>query len=150
MPSSFEHLWTEVKRLQCLQFLQHFQSMCLYYVFPRCHVAEDKKDQVQNPSGYLKLIWKKGCGFGWILVVKRGISRDPPGLIYLGQYRSVDHRPRYTPKKIHNPQHDAIPKGSLFLFLHAIFHREPESAVSPSGVNKWFGIRDDIISTVCT
>lgn len=56
MPSSFEHLWTEVKRLQ---FLQHFQSMCLYYVFPRCHVAEEKKDQVQNPSGYLKLIWKK-------------------------------------------------------------------------------------------
>ena len=58
MPSSFEHLWTEVKRIQCLQFLQHFQSMCLYYVFPRCHVAEEKKDQVQNPSGYLKLIWK--------------------------------------------------------------------------------------------
>ena len=23
-------------------------------------MAEEKKDQVQNPSGYLKLIWKKG------------------------------------------------------------------------------------------
>ena len=66
MPSSFEHLWTEVKRLQ---FLQHFQSMCLYYVFPRCHVAEEKKDQVQNPSDIWNLSGKR-CGFGWIFWVK--------------------------------------------------------------------------------